>query len=70
MDYSPPDCSVHGISQARTLKWLPFPSRGIVMTQQSNLGLLHGRHILYHLSHPGSPGILEQDLEIAFILKM
>ena len=27
-DYSPPGSSVHGISQARILDWLPFPSRG------------------------------------------
>ena len=25
MDYSPPDSSVHRISQARILEWLPFP---------------------------------------------
>ena len=25
MDYSPPGFSVHGISQARILEWLPFP---------------------------------------------
>ena len=28
MDCSPPGSSVHGISQARILKWLPFPSPG------------------------------------------
>ena len=28
---------------------------GSVLTQGSNLGLLHGRLILYHLSHQGSP---------------
>ena len=28
MDYSPPGYSVHGISQARILEWLPFPSPG------------------------------------------
>ena len=28
MDYSPPASSVHGISQARILEWLPFPSPG------------------------------------------
>ena len=26
MDCSPPDSSVHGILQTRTLEWLPFPS--------------------------------------------
>ena len=32
----------------------PF-SRGIYLTQGSNLGLLHCMEILYHLSHQGSP---------------
>ena len=27
-DYSPPASSIHGISQVRTLEWLPFPSPG------------------------------------------
>ena len=37
--------SVHGILQARILQ----------ATQGSNLGLLHCRQVLYHLSHEGSP---------------
>ena len=28
MDGSPPGSSVHGISQARILEWVPFPSPG------------------------------------------
>ena len=28
--------------------------QGIFLTQGLNLGLLHSRHILYHLSHQGS----------------
>ena len=32
---------------------------GIFPTQGSNSGLLHCRWILYHLSHQGSPRILE-----------
>ena len=28
MDYSPPGSSVHGISQARMLEWVPLPSPG------------------------------------------
>ena len=49
-DYSLPGSSVHGILQARILEWvaMPFP------TQRLNLGLLHCRWILYHLSHQGS----------------
>ena len=33
--------------------------QGNFPTQESNLGLLHCRQILYHLSHQGSPRILE-----------
>jgi len=33
--------------------------QGISPTQGSNPGLLHCRWILYHLSHQGSPRILE-----------
>ena len=28
VDYSPPESSVHGVFQARILKWVPFPSPG------------------------------------------
>ena len=34
---------------------LPFPSPGIFLTQQLNLGLPHCRQMLYHLSHQQSP---------------
>ena len=34
---------------------LPFPSPGIFPTQGSNLGHLHCRQILHHLSHQGNP---------------
>ena len=39
------------------LEWVAMPSllQGIVPTQESNLGLLHWRQILYPLSHQGSP---------------
>ena len=55
--FSPLDCrlpgpSVHGILQARILEWVAMPSsRGIFLTQGSNLSLLHllqCRRILYH----------------------
>ena len=32
-----------------------FLLQGIFLTQGSNLGLLHGRQILYHLNHQGRP---------------
>ena len=47
MDCSPPGSSVQGISQARTMEWVAFPSLGIFLTQGSNLGLLHCRWILF-----------------------
>ena len=52
MDCSPPDSSVCGISQARTLERFAISSssRGIFLIQESNPGLLHCRQILYRLS--------------------
>ena len=58
MDYSPPDSSVHGISQARILEWVAIPfSRDSTFfpTQGLNLGHLHCRQILFRLIHPRSP---------------
>ena len=52
MDSSPPG---YGIPQARILEWVAIPLlQGIFLTQGSNLGLLHCRHILYSLSHQGA----------------
>ena len=49
MDCSLPGSSVHGILQARIQEWVAISSsRGL------NLGLLHCRQTLYHLSHKGS----------------
>ena len=49
--YSLPGSFVHGILQARILEWVAISfSRGIFLTQGSNLGLLHCRQILYYLS--------------------
>ena len=60
MDYSPPGSFVHGDSPGKTIgvgcHALP---QGISPTQGPNTGLLHCRRILYHLSHQGSPGIVE-----------
>ena len=56
MDCSLPGSSVHGILQARILEWVAIPfSRGIFLTQGSNLGLLHCWLVLYCLSHQGRP---------------
>ena len=58
---NPMDCSLY----TRLLSPWNYPGKntgvgchfllGIVPTQGSNLGLLHWRQILYHLSHQGSP---------------
>jgi len=45
-----------GILQVRILEWVDIPSS---TTQKSNPVLAHCRQILYHLSHQGSPRILE-----------
>jgi len=45
-----------GILQARKLQWAP----GDLPNPGSNPGLPHCRWILYHLSHQGSPRILER----------
>ena len=47
-DCSPPGSSVHGISQARILEWVPHPPPGIFPTQGSNPHFLLGRWIFYH----------------------
>ena len=57
MECSPPGSSVHWIFQARILEWEPFPSPGIFLTQESNLGLLPCRQILHHLRHQKSPSL-------------
>ena len=58
MDSSLPGSSVHGIFQARVVEWgaIAFSAllQGMFLTQGSNLGLLHCRQTVYHLSHEGS----------------
>ena len=54
------DYTDHGILQARILEWGNLSLlQGIFPAQGLNPGLPHCRQILYHLSHKGSPGILE-----------
>ena len=56
VDCSPPGSPVHGDSPGRNPGvGCHFLLQGIFPTQGSNLGLLHCRRILYHLSHQGSP---------------
>ena len=58
MDCSPPGSSVHGILQARILKWVAKASSIASSWPRDQthvcLHLLHCRRILYPLSHPGS----------------
>ena len=54
-DCSLPGSSIHGIFQARELKWVAISfSRKIFPTQGLNPGLPHCRQTLYCLSHQGS----------------
>ena len=54
MEYSQPGSSVHWNSPGKnTGVGSHFLLRGIFLTQESNLGLLHCRQILYCLSHQG-----------------
>ena len=60
MNYSLPGSSVHEDSPGKnTGVGCLALLQGIFPTQGSNPGLLHCRRILYHLSHQGSPRILE-----------
>ena len=62
MDYSPPSSSVHDILQARILERVTIPFfRGIFPTQERSPDLLHGRQVLYPLSHQGSSVTAECD---------
>ena len=55
VDWMPSGSSVPGISQARLLEWLPFPSLGIFLTEGLNVGLLHWQADSSLLSPQRSP---------------
>ena len=38
--------------------------QGILLTQGSNMGLLHCRQILYHLSHQGNPVFYKEEIKL------
>ena len=60
VDCSPPGSSVHGDSPGKnTAVGGHALLQGIFPKQESNPGLPNYRQILYHLSHRGSPRILE-----------
>ena len=63
MDYNQPDSSVHGISQARILEWVAFPSPGDL----PNPGIEHGSPALQAdslLFEPPGKTILANKLEL------
>ena len=60
IDWSPPGSSVHGDSPGKnTGVGCHAFLQGIFLTLGLNPGILPCRHILYHLSHKGSPRILK-----------
>ena len=60
MTCSPPGSSVHGDSSGKNTGVVCHALlKGIFPPQGSNPDLPHCRQILYHLSHQGSPRILE-----------
>ena len=62
MDCSPPGPSVHGMDSLGKNTGVDCHAllQGILPTQGLNPGLPHCRQILHHLSHQGSPRILER----------
>ena len=57
MPCNQPGSSAHGILQQEYWSGSYSLLQGIFPTQGSNLGLLHCRQVLYHLSHQGSTHI-------------
>ena len=69
MDSRPPGSSIHGIFQARILEWVAIPSPGHLLTQGSNLHLLHWQANSLPLSHQGSPSytlVINKSLALGF----
>ena len=58
MDGNLPRSSVCGISWQEYWSGQPFPSPGVFPTQGLNLGFLHCKQSLFHLSHQRSPRAL------------
>ena len=52
---SPPASSVHGVLQARMPGWVAYLLQGILLTQGSNLGLLHLQADSLPSEPPGKP---------------
>ena len=62
MDCSPPGSSVHGILQAKILKWVAMPSSRESSQSRDETRISYisctGRQVLYHQCHRESPGSL------------
>ena len=67
LDCNPSGSSVHGIPGKNTEVGCHALLQGIFPTQGSNLGLLHCRQILYHLSHQGSPDVCNHTYEFIHV---
>ena len=61
IDRSPPGSSVHGILQARILKWVAIPFFRESSQPRDQTLVSPGRQILYHLSHQGSPKVSSKE---------
>ena len=57
MDCSPPGSSIHGISQARILEGLPFPSPGNLPDLGIELTSLALAGRFFAIELPGKPGL-------------
>ena len=65
VDCGPPGSSVHGISQARTPKWVVISfSGGSFLNQGSNTHLLHWQVDSFPLSHRGSLMIISRSIHL------
>ena len=71
MDYSPPGSSVHGDSPGKNIGVSCHALlRGIFPTQGLNLGLLHCRQILCHLSRQWSPSYRRRQQKGSYLFSL
>ena len=68
MDYSPPDSSVHGISQARILEWVAIPSsRGSSQPRdQTRVSCINSRILYYWATRKPCDEILSDEFSPPF----
>ena len=69
--YSPPGSSVHGMSQARILERVAFPSQGIFLAQGLNQHLLHWQAGSLPLTPPrGAPSTVHGLFHLLLLLTL